>query len=298
MFMIGRNDPCWCGSKKKWKNCHFPEESSSKKKIFSQYRNKYQIILKNDEQIEKIRKSCQLAASILEELCLAAKEGVTTNELDLLSQKLHKENHAIAAPYLYGSPPFPKTICTSLNEVICHGIPNDTPLKNGDILNIDVSCILDGYFGDCSKMVAIGEISKEAEHLIETVSLALDASIKPLKPELPLSEIGKIIEKIATERGCSVVYQFVGHGVGLKFHEAPQVLHYKNSIDIPLAEGMIFTIEPMINLGVPDAVIDPVNKWEARTQDGKLSGQKEHTILITSTGHEILTHPINWIKSD
>lgn len=287
--MIGRNDPCWCGSKKKWKHCHFPEFSSSKEKLFSQYRNKYQIILKTPEQIGKIRLSCQLAAKILHELCLAAEEGVTTNELDALSRKLHQEHQAIPAPYLYGEPPFPKTICTSLNEMVCHGIPNDIPLKKGDILNIDVSCILDGYFGDCSTMVAIGEISNEAKHLIETVSLALDAAIEPLAPKVPLSEIGRIIEQISKARNCSVVYQFVGHGTGLKFHEPPQVLHYKNNVDIPLAEGMIFTIEPMINLGVPEAVIDPVNKWEARTKDGKLSGQKEHTILITADGHEILT---------
>lgn len=287
--MIGRNDPCWCGSKKKWKSCHFPEESSSNKKLFSQYRSKYQIILKNKEQIDKIRISCRMAAKILDEICKAAKEGVTTNELDALSIKLHKENNAIPAPYLYGSPPFPKTICTSLNDMICHGIPNDIPLKKGDILNIDVSCILDGYFGDCSRMVAIGEISQEAEHLLQTVSLALDAAIEPLAPKVPLSEIGKIIDQLATERGCSVVYQFVGHGVGLKFHEPPQVMHYKNDLNIPLAEGMIFTIEPMINLGVADAIVDPKNKWEARTKDGKLSAQKEHTILITADGHEILT---------
>ena len=287
--MIGRNDPCWCGSKKKWKKCHFPEESCSEKKLFLKYLNQYQIILKNQEQIKKIRLSCRLAAEILHALCNAAKEGVTTNELNSLAEKLHQDNNAFAAPLNYGSPPYPKSICTSVNEMICHGIPNDIPLKNGDILNIDVSCILDGYFGDCSKMVTIGKISDEAQHLLKTVSLCLDASIEPLAPHVALSKIGEQIETVATQQKCSVVYQFIGHGVGLKFHEAPQVLHYRNDMDIPLVEGMIFTIEPMINLGAAEAVIDPKNEWEARTVDGKLSAQKEHTILITADGHEILT---------
>jgi len=288
--MIGRNDPCWCGSQKKWKKCHWPDKGTEKEDLAAKYLRDYEIILKTPEQIEGIERACQLAAHILNELCLAAKEGVTTNELDLLSQKLHKEAGALAAPLGYGSPPFPKTICTSLNEVICHGIPNDIPLKEGDILNIDVSCILGGYFGDCSRMVTIGKISAEQQRVCDATHACLHASIEILKPGVLIKEIGDVIERVAKERGCSVVDQFVGHGVGLAFHEAPQVPHCHNRISIPLVPGMTFTIEPMINAGVREGVIDKSNQWEARTKDGKPSAQEEHTILITDSGYKILTN--------
>lgn len=289
--MIGRNDPCWCGSEKKWKKCHYPEHpplSDSQRKI-DYYLKNYQIILKTPEQIEKIRKACKLAAYILDETCKKAKAGVTTNELDAFAVKLHKEANAIAAPYHYGEPPFPKSICTSLNEVICHGIPDDTPLKEGDIMNIDVGVMLEGYFGDCSKMVIIGKTTPERALVCETAYNCLMRSIEILKPGVLLHEIGDVIEEIAAKNGCSVVNQFVGHGTGVQFHEPPQVPHHRNRLKIPLETGMIFTIEPMINAGVAEAVIDPVTQWIAKTKDGRASAQWEHTILITDSGHEILT---------
>ncbi|EPJ25717.1 methionine aminopeptidase, type I [Chlamydia psittaci 09DC78] len=284
-----RNDPCWCGSKRKWKHCHAQSPQISWEQQKQYYASQYDIILKTPKQIEKIRYACQVTARILDALCKASKEGVTTEDLDQLSRQLHKEYDAIPAPLNYGSPPFPKTICTSLNEVICHGIPNNTPLKNGDIMNIDVSCIVDGYYGDCSEMVMIGEVSEIKKRVCQASLDCLNAAIAQLKPNLPLYEIGEAIEACADSYGFSVVDQFVGHGVGIKFHENPYVPHYRNRSAIPLAPGMIFTIEPMINVGKKEGIIDPKNHWEARTCDNQPSAQWEHTLLITETGYEILT---------
>lgn len=291
--MIGRNDPCWCGSGKKWKKCHFPtkgeEPKDDKEALKKEYYKKHNILIKSDEQIKGIRRSCHLAASILDELCAAAKEGVTTLELDRLANKLHKEAGATPAPLNYGNPPFPKSICTSLNDVICHGIPDERPLKDGDILNIDVTCILNRYYGDCSRMVTIGTISEEKQKVIDVSYDSLMASIAILKPGVFVSQIGEVIESIAHPKGCSVVNQFVGHGVGVSFHEGPQVPHCRNAVHIPLVPGMTFTIEPMINAGAREAVIDPSDQWTARTIDGKPSAQWEHTLLVTNDGCEILT---------
>jgi len=288
--MISRNDPCYCGSGKKWKKCHYPEQPSSEISTDAEYYlNKYEVVLKSPEQIKKIRTACKLSRDICTELVKASKVGVTTNELNDLSDKLHKDAGAIAAALHYGEPPFPKGICTSLNEVICHGIPNDEPLKEGDIMNIDVASILDGYYGDTSQMVVIGKTSVSKQKVVDVSYEALMRSISILRPGLPICEIGRTIEEYAAKEGCSVVYQFVGHGVGIHFHEAPQVCHHMNNDPMPLAAGMIFTIEPMINAGKREAVLDQENKWEARTIDGQASAQWEHTVLITEDGHEILT---------
>jgi methionyl aminopeptidase len=290
--MSGRNEPCWCGSGKKWKKCHYPLEApaSEQQKMAAHYLKNYRILLKTPEQIEGIKRACKLAARILDAICEKAREGVATNELDAFAVLLHKEAGARAAPLHYGDPPFPKSICTSINDVICHGIPNDIPLKEGDIMNIDVSVILDGYYGDCSRMVKIGQVSPDKQ-LVHDVSLeCLRRAIEVVKPGALLYEIGDAIEDYAVKKGCSVVHQFVGHGVGLDFHEPPQVPHHRNRNKIPFAPGMTFTIEPMINAGVAEAVIDPITQWIATTRDGKPSAQWEHTILVTESGHEILTN--------
>ncbi|MBN1914360.1 MAG: methionyl aminopeptidase [Parachlamydiales bacterium] len=284
--MISRNDPCWCGSQKKWKKCHFPIKSEDRS---SEYKKKYGIILKTQEQIAKIRESSQVAAFILDKLCQAAQEGITTNELDRLARELHKKSKAIPAPLGYGHPPFPKSICTSLNEVICHGIPDDRPLQKGDIINIDVTSIVDGYYGDCSRMVMIGEVSEEKKRVVEVSYQCLMRSIEICCPGTKILEIGNLIESYAHQHGCSVVNQFVGHGVGLFFHEPPQIPHHYNHMNIEMIPGMVFTIEPMINAGMREAVIDPHDQWTARTKDGLPSAQWEHTIVITENGHEILT---------
>lgn len=288
--MSGRNDPCWCGSKKKWKQCHYPvKDPNETDTLRTQYWKKYGIRLKSPEQIMGIRAACALTAKILDETCAAAKAGVTTEELNQLAHRLTLEAKAIPAPLHYGTPPYPKSICTSLNEVICHGIPDNTPLKEGDILNIDVSCILNGYFGDCSKMVVVGKTTPEKQHVVDVAYECLMRSIAPLKPGVLIHTIGDAITDYAEKNRCSVVYQFVGHGVGIEFHENPQVPHSRNRSAIPLEAGMTFTIEPMINLGVADGIVDPNDQWTCRTRDGKASAQWEHTLLITPEGHEILT---------
>jgi methionyl aminopeptidase len=297
--MIKRNSPCWCNSGKKWKKCCYPSEGnlstssqthlSPFEALRSAYKKRYDILLKTPKEIEGIRRACNLAAEILSKLCAAAKPGVTTKELDTLSRKLHKEAGATPAPLGYGEPPFPASICTSINDVICHGIPNDIPLKEGEIMNIDVSPILDGYYGDCSRMVGIGEISKESQKLIDVTYDCLIKSCEILKPGILISAIGDVISSVAHKENYSVVHQFVGHGVGLEFHEAPAIPHQKNNCNIELAPGMTFTIEPMINTGKAEGEIDPDNGWVAYTVDGGLSAQCEHTVLITDSGYEILT---------
>ena len=287
--MMSRNDPCWCGSGQKWKKCCYPRPPTSGPLLAARYLKTYGIILKTPAQIEKIRRACQVTAHILDALCKAAQAGVTTLELDELSQKLHKEAGATAAPLGYGSPPYPKTICTSLSEVICHGIPDRRPLQEGDICNIDVSCIVDGYFGDASRMVTIGAISEEKRRVVDVSLKCLELSIAVCKPGASIWEIGEAIENYARQHRCSVVNQFVGHGVGLAFHEPPEVPHHYNNLQIPMAPGMTFTIEPMINAGVREGELDTKDGWTVRTKDRKPSAQWEHTILITDTGHEVLT---------
>ncbi len=292
--MIGRNDPCWCGSGNKWKKCHFPQlgdfsKPKSSDTIREEYFKNYQIILKDEKQIQGIRASCQLASRILDATCAMAKVGVTTQELNDYAHQLHLEAGAIPAPLNYGYPPFPRSICTSLNEVICHGIPDQIPLQEGDIINIDITCILQGYYGDCSRMVTIGKVNPERQLVVDVSYECLMRAITILKPDIPISDIGEVIESYATSKGCSVVNQFVGHGIGIDFHEGPQVPHCLNRIKTRLVPGMTFTIEPMINAGVREAVIDPTNHWTARTKDNRASAQWEHTVLITEQGYEVLT---------
>ncbi len=283
--MIERNDPCWCGGPKKWKKCHYPQVHDS---LALRYLRNYKILLKTAEQIEKIRAACRVTAQILKELTALAAPGMTTNELDLHSRRLHKMYGAIPAPLGYGHPPYPKSICTSLNEVICHGIPDDLPLREGDILNIDVSSIVDGFFGDCSRMVALGTITPEKQSVMDTSWECLQLAIAICRPGTEICQIGQVIEDYASTKGYSVVNQFVGHGVGIQFHEPPEIQHHYNQNHIVMVPGMTFTIEPMINAGVREGVFDK-NHWTVRTRDGRPSAQWEHTLLITDSGHEILT---------
>lgn len=247
------------------------------------------IIIKTAEQIEGIRKSSQLAGNTLKFISDYVKEGVSTLYLDNLIEKYMRDNGAIPATLGYHG--FPKSSCISLNDVICHGIPNEkTILKSGDILNIDVTTILDGYFGDTSTMFTIGDVSKQADKLVEDTEHALYLGIEQVKPNNYFGNIGFAIGRFAKAQKYSVVYEFCGHGVGLKFHEEPQVEHIsqRNSGEI-MKPGMIFTIEPMINMGKARAVVDKKDGWTARTIDHKLSAQFEHTILVTQDGYEILT---------
>lgn len=247
------------------------------------------IIIKTPDQIEGIRKSSKLAANALVYISEFVKEGVSTEFLDQKIEAFVRSHGAIPATLGYNG--YPKSSCISLNEVVCHGIPSPkTILKNGDILNIDVTTILNGYYGDTSKMYTVGEVSEEAKNLIEVTEHCINLGIQQVYPGNYFGNIGFVIDRYARAQGYSVVYEFCGHGVGIHFHEAPQVDHAARRNTGPkMRPGMTFTIEPMINQGKAGTVVDEKDGWTARTVDNKLSAQFEHTILVTETGFEILT---------
>jgi methionyl aminopeptidase len=247
------------------------------------------IIIKTPEQIEGIRRSCQLAGNALEMISSFIKEGVSTEYLDNIIEEYVRDHGAIPATKGYNG--YPKSSCISLNEVVCHGIPSpDIILKPGDIFNIDVTTILNGYYGDTSKMYWIGEITPKAKQLIEDTYHCMNLGIQQVKPGSYFGNIGFAISRYAQAKGHSVVYEFCGHGVGVDFHEEPQVEHTGRRNTGPMMKpGMIFTIEPMINEGKSRTKVDKHDGWTARTIDGKLSAQYEHTILVTETGFEALT---------
>ncbi|AUD59806.1 MAG: type I methionyl aminopeptidase [Gammaproteobacteria bacterium] len=251
------------------------------------------IVIKTAEEIEKMRAAGKLAAQVLEMIAPYVKPGVTTNELNDLCAKYTEEQGAISAPLNYHG--FPKSICTSVNNVICHGIPNDNPpLKEGDILNIDITVIKDGYHGDTSMMFLIGEVSAKDKRLCRIAQESLYLAIRKVRPGLKLGEIGNTIEKFikASKTGLekySIVQDYCGHGIGSGFHEEPQVMHYRNGDNTVLRPGMCFTIEPMINAGRHTTILDRDDKWTVTTSDGKNSAQWEHTLLVTEKGVEVLT---------
>jgi methionyl aminopeptidase len=287
--MIKRNEPCWCGSGKKWKNCHFPEKAPlSNLEIKKRYKSHYNILLKDDTEITAIDHACKVTSLILREVACSLKAGMRFKEIDDLCIELHKKHNATAASLNYGTPPFPSSLCTSVNNVVCHGIPADQILKEGDIINIDIASIVDGYYGDCSCMVAIGKVSEDKRRLCKVTYDSMMAAIDYCKPGACMSQIGSIITDYCESRGLSVVENYVGHGIGIGFHEAPSVFHNPNDIRIAMVPGMIFTIEPMINLGSKETYVDD-DKWTVYTEDGQASAQWEHTILITDTGYKILT---------
>ena len=293
---LSRNSPCWCGSGKKFKKCHLGKEkilfpTKHEKPKFSER----SIYIKNEEQIEGIRKSSQLTKKLLDMVEDRISEGVTTNEIDHWVHSETLANGAIPAPLNYGHGtgrrrmPFPKSICTSPNNVICHGIPNNQVLNNGDIINVDITSILDGYYGDASRMFIIGDVPEETKKLVEVTRECLKLGIEQVFPSKRLGDIGYVIQNHAEKNGFSVVRDFAGHGVGIEFHEAPQVLHYgQPGKGEMLRENMIFTIEPMINMGSYECKILG-DGWTAVTADGSLSAQWEHTLLVTNSGAEILT---------
>ncbi|EKE01615.1 MAG: hypothetical protein ACD_21C00090G0021 [uncultured bacterium] len=246
------------------------------------------ISTKNTAEIEKMRTVCRLAADVLEMITPHIQANTTTRELDRICHEyIVNMQKATPAPLNYRG--FPKSICTSINHVICHGIPCSEKLKNGDIINIDITVIKDGYFGDTSKMFIVGKTSPLAERLIKVAQECLYLGIKTVKPGAHLGDIGAAIQKHAEAHNFSVVREYCGHGIGKKFHEEPQVLHYGETGTGKIIEpGMIFTIEPMINAGSYHTELMS-DGWTVVTQDRKLSAQWEHTILVTENGYEVLT---------
>jgi methionyl aminopeptidase len=246
------------------------------------------VTIKTQEEIEKMRVAGRLAAEVLDMITPHVKPGVTTDELNTLChQFIVNDQNAIPAPLNYRG--FPKSICTSVNNVICHGIPSEKKLKHGDIINIDITVIKDGYHGDTSRMFFVGEPSIRAKRLVEICNQCMQKGIDLVRPGIRLGDIGHAIQKHAESNGFSVVREYCGHGIGRVFHEEPQVLHYGSpDTGMTLETGMTFTIEPMLNAGKKETRLMP-DQWTVVTRDRSLSAQWEHTVLVTEDGYEILT---------
>jgi len=246
------------------------------------------VSIKTPEQIEKMRVAGRLAAEVLEMIEPHVQPGITTAELDQICHDyIVNEQQAVPAPLNYHG--FPKSVCTSVNHVVCHGIPSEKRLKKGDIINIDITVIKDGFHGDTSKMFYVGDPSIQARRLVKTAYDCLQIGIELVKPGRSLREIGRAIQQHAEQHNYSVVREYCGHGIGENFHEEPQVLHYDDPrTNLVLETGMTFTIEPMINTGKRQTKLLK-DGWTVVTKDHSLSAQWEHTILVTDDGHEVLT---------
>lgn len=289
MFKLGRNDACWCGSGKKYKNCHL---------AFDQKIENYEIMgdtvpehamIKTPVQIEGIRHAGVINSQILDMVDKIMKPGISTEDINTLVHENTNRLGGIPAPLDFEG--YPKSVCTSINEVVCHGIPDpERILKEGDIINVDVTTIVNGYYADASRMYCIGKVSPEAEKLVRVTKESVDLALKEASAWSHLGNIGAAISEYIYDNGYSVVREIGGHGVGLQFHEEPWVSHIgTRGTDMVLVPGMIFTIEPMVNAGKPDVFQDEKDGWTIYTQDGSLSAQWEYTILITEDGPEVLT---------
>lgn len=285
-----RNDECWCGSGLKYKKCHleFDEKINflrSKGKITPLKR-----MIKNAKQIEGIRKAAEINSGLLDLAEENIKEGMTTEEINKMVHKYTIDHGAIPADLNYEG--FPKSVCISINDEVCHGIPStDRILKDGDIVNVDATTNLNGYFADASRMFMIGNVSEENKKLVQVTKECLEKAISIIKPfETTLGDIGAVIAEHAHNNHYTVVREFCGHGVGLAIHENPTVLHYgKRGTGMVLVPGMVFTIEPMINAGDRKIFIDKKSGWIVKTKDGSYSAQWEHTLLVTNDGVEIIS---------
>ena len=288
-----RNELCWCGSGKKYKKCHMPIEEK-----IMMHAERGEIvptrkILKTPFQIEKIRKSAELNTAILDEVARQIHIGMSTQEIDDIVYRFTKEHGGIPAPLNYQG--FPKSVCTSINNEICHGIPDENIiLREGDIINVDMTTIVDGYYADASRMFIVGgKTTPEKEQLVRVAKECLEIGMEVAKPYSFVGDIGHAIEKHCKKYGYGVVRDLCGHGVGCQFHEEPEVLHYGHrGTGMLLVPGMVFTIEPMINMGTWQVFLDADDPygWEVITGDEKPSAQWEHTLVMTETGVEVLTY--------
>ena len=284
---IGRNDPCPCGSGKKYKNCCMDQSAPSPDAFKQLYQKRYNIRLKAPADVEKIRQAGQLVMATFKEVEAVLRPGLVTDEINTIVHDFTVRHGATPAPLNYRG--FPKSVCVSINEVICHGIPGPRELKDGDIVNIDITSILDGYYADANQTYFIGTPGEDAQKIVGVARTCLKEGLAMVRPGNSIGDIGWAIQQYAESQGCSVVREFVGHGVGFTFHEAPQVPHFgRRNTGVPLAPGMVFTVEPMINLGDHRLRI-LADKWTAVTADGSLSAQFEQTVLVTEDGYESLT---------
>jgi len=287
---LDRNDPCWCGSGKKYKMCHSNLDERIKSYKLQGCIVPSRNIIKSSTQIEGIRESGKVNIAILDYITEHIQVGMSTEEIDWLISNKTKELGGIAATL--GFEGFPKSVCTSINNEVCHGIPSDkVVLKDGDIVNVDVSTIVNGFYSDSSRMYCVGRVSNERKRLVDVTRKAIDIGLEKAKAWNFLGDIGQAINDFARSNGYSVVEVIGGHGIGNEFHEEPYVSYVsKSGTEMLLVSGMVFTIEPMINIGTADVVIDEKSGWIITTKDGKDSAQWEVTVLITDSGYEILAY--------
>ena len=286
----GRNDACWCGSGKKYKSCHAAFDDK-----LAAYQLKHipvpnHKLIKTPEQLEGIRKAGKLNTAILDMVAENIKAGMSTDDINTLVHNYTVEHGGIPAPLGYQG--FPKSVCTSVNDAICHGIPDPNQiLQDGDIINVDVSTILNGYFSDASRMFMIGDVNPDMQRLVQVTKECMEIGIAAAQPWKQLGDVGAAIQEHAEKNGFSVVRDLCGHGVGMQFHEEPDVEHFgRRGTGMMIVPGMTFTIEPMINMGTYEVFIDDADGWTVCTDDGLPSAQWENMILITENGNEILTY--------
>ena len=289
MEKLGRNDFCWCGSGKKYKTCHMQQDEKVHRYELQGHMVPSVDILKTPAQIEGIKESSKLNMAVLDAVEKMIGPGVTTQDIDDVVSKVTKEMGGVCAPLNYEG--FPKSVCTSINEVVCHGIPDkNRVLKEGDIINVDVSTIYKGYYSDSSRMYCIGEVSEEKKKLVQVTKECVELGLEMVKPWNFLGDMAEVINNHAKKNGYSVVVEIGGHGVGCEFHEEPFVSYVtKAGTEMLMVPGMVFTIEPMVNMGTSEIVIDDEDGWTVTTKDGKPSAQWEITVLVTPDGHEVLT---------
>ena len=286
----GRNDLCWCGSGKKYKKCHIGFDDRIEEIELQGHIVPDHSIIKNAEQIEKIKESAKINIAVLDYVAEHIKAGISTAEIDRWVYDITTKMGGIPAPLNYQG--FPKSVCTSINDEVCHGIPSeDIILKDGDIINVDCSTELNGYFSDSSRMFCIGEVSEDKRRLVEAAKQALDEGLKQVKPWGFLGDMGQAVNDFIKSKGYSVVREVGGHGIGLEFHEEPWVSYVsKKNTEMLMVPGFIFTIEPMINMGSPEIFTDEDNGWTIYTKDGTPSAQWEIQVLVTEDGYEIISY--------
>ena len=286
---IGRNDPCWCGSGRKYKTCHAAFDDKLAKLKAQGCKVPPHNIIKTPEQIEKIKESAKINVAVLDYIGEHIHEGMNTLEIDKMVYDVTTQMGGIPAPLNYEG--YPYSVCTSVNEQVCHGFPSeDVILKSGDIINVDCSTILNGYFSDSSRMYCIGEVSPEKKRLVDVTKECVEKGLEAVKPWGFLGDMGQAVHDHAYNNGYTIVREIGGHGIGLDFHEDPWVsYHSRKGTETVLVPGMIFTIEPMVNMGKEDIYIDDENEWEVYTRDGLPSAQWEVMVLVTEDGYEVLS---------
>ena len=286
----GRNDPCWCGSGKKYKKCHIDFDEKIEEFEGAGHIVPSHEILKNAEQIEKIKESAKINIAVLDYVAEYIKAGISTAEIDKWVYDITTKMGGVPAPLNFEG--FPKSVCTSINNEVCHGIPSeDVIIKDGDIINVDVSTNLNGYFSDSSRMFCIGNVSEENRKLVEETKNAVYEGLKQVKPWGFLGDMGQAVNDYVKSKGYSVVREVGGHGIGLEFHEDPWVSYIsKKGTEMLMVPGMIFTIEPMVDAGKPDIFVDEDNGWTIYTEDNSMSAQWEIQVLVTEDGYEIIAY--------